>query len=82
MRGANCMRLHILVPPLSRNHAIGAACLSLGFDLRHVFNDVVSDVFYAGSAMRGEILELERRRFWGDEVKLEIVTSVGVGRAT
>ena len=37
---------------------------------------------YAGSAMRGEILGLERRRFWHDEDKLEIVTSVGVGGAT
>jgi len=32
--------------------------------------------------MRGEILGLERRRFWGDEGKLEIVMSVGVGGAT
>ena len=32
--------------------------------------------------MRGEILGVERRRFWGDEVKLEIVTSVGIGGAT
>jgi transposase len=32
--------------------------------------------------MRGEILGLERRRFWRDEDKLEIVTSVGVGGAT
>ncbi|MGO4916624.1 transposase [Pseudogemmobacter sp. W21_MBD1_M6] len=52
------------------------------YDLRHVLNDVVSDVSYAGSAMRGEILGLERRRFWRDEDKLEIVTSVGVGGAT
>ena len=29
--------------------------------------------------MRGEILGLERRRFWRDEDKLEIVMSVGVG---
>lgn len=47
-----------------------------------MFNDVVSDVSYAGSAMRGEILGLERRRFWSDEDKLEIVTSVGIGGAT
>ena len=32
--------------------------------------------------MRGEILGLERRRFWRDEDKLEIVMSVGVGGAT
>jgi len=32
--------------------------------------------------MRGEILRLERRRFWRDEDKLEIVTSVGLGGAT
>jgi transposase len=47
-----------------------------------VFNDVVSDVSYAGSAMRGEILGLERRRFWRDDDKLEIITSVGISRAT
>jgi transposase len=35
-----------------------------------------------GSAMRGEILGLERRRYWSDEDKLEIVTSVGIGGAT
>jgi transposase len=35
-----------------------------------------------GLAMRGEILGLERRRFWHDEDKLEIVTSIGVGGAT
>jgi len=32
--------------------------------------------------MRGKILGLERRRFWHDEDKLEIVTSVGIGGAT
>lgn len=32
--------------------------------------------------MRGDILGLERRRQWGDEEKLEIVLSVGVGGAT
>ena len=32
--------------------------------------------------MRGEILGLERRRFWSDEDKLEIVTSVGICGAT
>jgi transposase len=32
--------------------------------------------------MLGEIRGLERRRFWRDEDKLEIVTSVGVGGAT
>jgi len=32
--------------------------------------------------MRGEILGVERRRFWRDEDKLEIVASVGVGGAT
>ena len=47
-----------------------------------MFNDVVSDVSYAGSVMRGEILGLERRRFWRDEDKLEIVASVGIGGAT
>ena len=52
------------------------------FDLRHVFNDVSSDVSYAGSAMRGEILGVERRRFWHDDEKLEIVMSVGVGGAS
>jgi hypothetical protein len=33
------------------------------------FDDVVSDVSHAESAMRGEIFELERRRFWRDENK-------------
>lgn len=47
-----------------------------------MFNDVVSDVSYAGSAMRGEILGIERRRLWRDEDKLEIVLSVGIGGAT
>ena len=32
--------------------------------------------------MRGEILGMERRRFWRDEDKLEIVMSVGIGGAT
>ena len=32
--------------------------------------------------MRGEILGVERRRFWRDEDKLEIVMLVGVGGAT
>ena len=32
--------------------------------------------------MRGELLGVERRRFWRDENKLEIVTSVGIGGAT
>ncbi len=32
--------------------------------------------------MRGEILGLERRRFWRDEDKLEVVTSVGICGAT
>ncbi len=32
--------------------------------------------------MRGDILGLERRRRWGEEEKLEIVLSVGVGGAT
>ena len=32
--------------------------------------------------MRGEILGAERRRFWRDEDKLEIVMSVGIGGAT
>jgi len=31
--------------------------------------------------MRGEILGVERRRFWHDDDKLEIVMSVGVGGA-
>lgn len=35
-----------------------------------------------GLVMRGDILGLERRRRWGDEEKLEIVLSVGVGGAT
>jgi hypothetical protein len=47
-----------------------------GDDLRHVAKDVVNDVSYAGSLMRGEILGLERRRIWRDEDKLEIVMSV------
>ena len=47
-----------------------------------MFNDVVNDVSYAGSAMHGEILGLERRRFWRDEDKLEIVMSVGIDGAT
>lgn len=32
--------------------------------------------------MRGEILGMERRRFWRDEDKLEMIMSVGVGGAT
>jgi len=32
--------------------------------------------------MRGEILGVERQRFWHDEDKLGIVTSVGVGGAS
>ena len=32
--------------------------------------------------MRGEILGVERRRFWHDDDKLEIVMSVGVGGAS
>ena len=47
-----------------------------------MFNYVVSDVSYAGSLMRGEILGLERRRFWRDDDKLEIVMSVGIDGAT
>lgn len=47
-----------------------------------MFNYVVSDVSYAGSLMRGEILGMERRRFWLDEDKLEIIMSVGVGGTT
>ena len=47
-----------------------------------MFNDVVNDVSYAGSPMRGEILGLERRRFWRDEDKLEIVMLVGIDGAT
>jgi hypothetical protein len=43
-----------------------------------VFNDVISDVSYAGCGMRGEILGAERRRFWHDDDKLEIVMSVNV----
>ena len=46
-----------------------------------MFNDVISVVFYAGCAMRGEILGVERRRFWHDDDKLEIVVSVGVSGA-
>jgi len=53
-----------------------------GDDLRHVVKDVVKDVSYAGSLMRGEILGLERRRIWRDEDKLEIVMSVGIDGAT
>jgi transposase len=47
-----------------------------------VHNDVINDVSYAGLVMRGDILGLERRRRWGDEEKLKIVQSVGVGGAT
>ena len=32
--------------------------------------------------MRGEILGMERRRFWRDEEKLEIIVSVGIAGAT
>ena len=32
--------------------------------------------------MRGDVLEFERRRRWGDDKKLAIVLSVGVGGAT
>ncbi|MDO5759355.1 MAG: transposase, partial [Rhodobacterales bacterium] len=54
----------------------------LGWTLRYVFNDVTFDMSYTGSAMRGEIPRLERRRLWRDEDKIEIVTSAGVGGAT
>jgi transposase len=47
-----------------------------------VFNDVVSDVSYAGIAMRVEILGQERRRRWRDDEKLAIVMSVGDDGAT
>lgn len=47
-----------------------------------MFNYVVNDVSYAGLLMRGEILGMERRRFWRDEDKLEIVMSVGIDGAT
>lgn len=47
-----------------------------------MFNDVFSDVSYAGFAMRGEILGAERRRFWHDDDKLEIVMSVGIDGAS
>jgi len=53
-----------------------------GYDLSHVTKDVVNDVTYARSVMRGEILGLERRRLWRDEDKLEIVMSVGIAGAT
>lgn len=47
-----------------------------------MFNDVVSDVSKAGTAMRVEILGQERRRRWRDDEKLAIVMSVGVAGAT
>jgi transposase len=47
-----------------------------------VFNDVVSDVSYAGIAMRVEILGQERRRRWRDDEKLAIVLSVGDAEGT
>lgn len=47
-----------------------------------MFNDVISDVSDAGFVMRGELLGAERRRFWHDDDKLEIVMSVGVGGAS
>ena len=47
-----------------------------------MFNDVVSDVSKAESAMRVEILGRERRRRWLDDEKLAIVMSVGVAGAT
>ena len=47
-----------------------------------MFNDVISDVFYAGCAMWAEILGVERRRFWHDDDKFEIVMWVGVGGAS
>lgn len=47
-----------------------------------MYSDVVCDVSYAGLAMRGDILGLERRRRWSDDEKLEIVLSVGMGGAT
>ena len=53
-----------------------------GDDLRDVANDVITDVCYAGSVMRGEILGAERRRFWHDDDKLEIVASVGIAGAS
>ena len=35
-----------------------------------------------GFAMRGEILGVERRRWWSDEEKIGIVMSVGVNGAS
>ncbi|GAA0313438.1 transposase [Rhodovulum strictum] len=35
-----------------------------------------------GGAMRGEVLGVERRRRWDDEVKLAIVSAVGIDGAT
>ena len=35
-----------------------------------------------GGAMRGEVLGIERRRRWDDEVKLTIVSAVGIDGAT
>ena len=48
---------------------------ALVFDLKDVFNDL----FYAGPAMRGDFFGVERRRFWYDDDKLEIMMSVGFG---
>ena len=44
-------------------------------------SDFVNDVSYAGLVMRVDILGLEGQRRWGDEEKLGIVLSVGVGGA-
>ena len=47
-----------------------------------MFDDVVRDASYAGSAIRGEVLAVGRRRFWRDGGELLIITSVGISRAT
>lgn len=62
---------------MARNRPIGTACCLTLDGIRHVFNDDVSDVSYAGIAMRVDILGQERRRRWRDDEKPAIVMSVG-----
>jgi hypothetical protein len=62
---------------------IATACAERADSLRHIHNDVVCDVpCVRRGSMRGEILGGKRRRQWGDDEKLAIVSAVGVGGAT
>ena len=62
---------------------LGPPARMIGDGLRHVHNDVVCDVSYAGLVMRGDVLGLERRRRRRAEVlrrgRLLVITAVTKG---